>query len=206
MKSFGGRDLGSQRAGGGLAPPQRLSQFGTGGLQGAVGASCWCWSGVSLPGALSPGCACAIPQGHPGTKPQPGNVPGERGMLGVGAEDPRGGSSGSSGRERRMLGVGAEDAAVGVEDVWGHHGGCSGGSQGCSGCSWRTLGERGVLEVSVEDVGVSVEGARGERGGCLEGEQRMLVVIMEDARAAQRGMLRLTGAQGKTCRLSNSVQ
>lgn len=68
----------------------RVSQFGAGGLQGVMGMSHWCWSGVSLPGTSFHGHAHAIPQGYPGTKPQLGNVPAER-------EDARCGSGESSG-------------------------------------------------------------------------------------------------------------
>lgn len=57
------------------------------GLQGAVDMLLeW---GISAK-YLIPWVSCVIPQGHPGTKPQLGNVSGERRVLRVGAEGARG--------------------------------------------------------------------------------------------------------------------
>lgn len=108
------------------------------------------------------------------------------------------GRGGSSEWELRVPGVGVLDWTV-----LGHGGGCSGGNQGCSGCSWR------VLEVAGEGMesawGQSggclgwewrvlgdwrvLEGGWGRNGGCLGSEWRVLRVSLEGAQSRSRGYL-----------------
>lgn len=80
------------------------------------------------------------PTGTAGTKPQLGNVSGERRVLGVGAEGARGEEGGCLGWERRVLWwewrtlrVIMEDAQMGVEGAQGDHGDAWSGSGGCLG-------------------------------------------------------------------------
>ena len=109
VKTFGGRDLGSQRAGGGLAPPRRLSQFGARWVAG----SCGHVTGV-VHLCLAPWRLGTLVPSRRNTQVQSPNWETSQGR------------GGCSGWERRVLGVRVEDAPVGAEDVWGHHGGCSG--------------------------------------------------------------------------------